>query len=295
MSWVRQTWAIAALLPALGLGAAPSHAAVGAVSSSVQASLISYRLIDLDLNDGVTPSILFGEVFQARSVSGSNLAAVYDPSGYPVFGPHGGTYQDHDHYPSPVPGTVAGSLSTASSSATNGLQGVWGLSVAAAGQTSGYDARGLDPMQVSLYSSGYYSGQAVGRLAFSLSANTVALFSFDGAAFTMAEPTSHGQGNGGVDLGVYLGDTSSTWRSGQMDGPGSFSVRLGAYNRTAAAQSGHLSMTADVLGMVYGAAPVPEVQTWGLGLVGVAVVMGARRRVAVCPAPAKSQGQGEVR
>lgn len=277
--------ACAAALAALAaIAAAPAHATA---SSSASFGNLTITLTDLDLNDGVAPSLSFG--------------AYGKP--YVAVGTHGWAddYISHEYAQtaSTMGGALAGQLTDPLSSAQANLAAANTVAGFTAMSTSGQAASTSDG-HGAYY--GYASGSNPSARAFTLSANTRLTVSVAGALSTtttigynleadqeeyalaslLLGLTAYNQAGvetvdaKSYEMGSYFNVRDDGTTIGEhYDWSGMLSVEYS--NLSAAAVNGYLDTAVAVSGLSAVSA-VPEAQTWGMLLAGLALVGTASRR-----------------
>jgi len=273
-----------ALALAGGLAHADSTGA-GAVTS------VSYTLIDLNPNDGVTPSISFA------APSGDYVGPYLD--GYVrASTPNADIYREYTHQGLAQTDTVTGGSSTAWSTASSSATGAAGVGFSTLA-VSGSALSGVDI-------SGVYHATADAPAAFfTLSANTEVVFTvtgwLTGKTTLGGNPDTGFVENGGAVLQLETSgpsaDGSSTvydrqqgaavaWYTVAADGTVSGESQSwqgqlvsGYSNTTSAAVDGRFAALLSASGTsVVAAAVVPEPSTYALLLAGLAAVGGITRR-----------------
>lgn len=163
------------------LAAFCSSAAQAESVSSAWVGPVSFTLADLDLNDGITPSIQFYNA--ESSVSGQ------------IYNYDGVIYSSLNSYSNFVPGvytSYSGSVSSALSNVSSSLSGTSYADTTVAAQGSAIGTGG------SPATAGSYSGFALGRSYFTLSENTAITFSANAQASASAGAQDY------VHAGAYI-------------------------------------------------------------------------------------------
>lgn len=267
-----------------GVCAALASAPAAALTSQLTLQWTGVDLIDLDPDDGVSPSITFTTAVKFLPLStASNMAYSYTPDGQFEQGARNGSAMDGDMYfPfGPDRQDSAVTLYNLSTSSQGELTGTSGFSLSVQGSGLGYEAPSLDMGHPWAYGAADYRSSIVGLLGFQLSANTLASFTLSGQG-SVTGGTAQASALNAVFAQVYTYGTDSA--SVQIDGRGSFTRTLNIGNLTNQVAVGNLTFSAETTGYFSGAAPVPEPQGWALLLAGAAVVSGWRRRVFTSPA-----------
>ena len=235
---------------ALGLAAVMSNAAAQIASSSANISNFTYQLFDLDLTDGITPSLSFVESLESRSSY--------------ITGPGAGLYDSRmDHGATSAAGAY-GNASTLTSVA--GQQ----ASVAAEKPASGYISSRASNLSL---------------LEFTLSPSTGVRFTLSAQA-----ASTHSPGDFALARVTFIGTldhprADSSYRYTRFvdelyADDNSLAARLFGYLETdTAARTGELRIDSVADASVSGIPAVPEPQTYLMLLAGAAVLVGARKRV----------------
>jgi hypothetical protein len=257
------------------LALAAAGAAQATTSASAHLTLTGFRLVDLDLNDGIDASVTFNNVatFSASS-TGSNNSYVY--KNYVELmgvGTNNGSY-DHTTYYAFDPVSEQGALGGVSGTASAGRSAKGLVTVSLTGATSGYDATGLpvgtggDP-----FGSAMFGVMALSRQGFTLGANTSMVLTFEGGADAVRDErdTLTLFMSGWARVGDSLGSFT-------LEAPGSFTRKLAVFNLDTVAQEGELNVSVQAQGASYSPSPVPEAGTGLLALAGAAVAGAAVRR-----------------
>ncbi|MET0323466.1 MAG: FxDxF family PEP-CTERM protein, partial [Duganella sp.] len=278
---IAHTAAIAAMSAVVAM---PAHATA---TSNASFSNLTITLTDLDLNDGIAPSLTFGSYGKP----------------YVAVGTHGWAdeYISHEysHEAASLGGALAGSLIDPLSSAQVSLSGANTLAGFTTMSTSGQAASTLDG-HGAYY--GYASGSNPSSRAFTLSPNTRLTVSVtaslsttttlgynleaDQEEFALASAllglTGYNQnGEEVADVRLYeMGSHFNVRDDGttigeHYDWSGMMSVQYS--NLSAFATNGYLETGVAISGLS-AVAPVPEPETWGMLLAGLALVGAAGRR-----------------
>lgn len=230
-------WKKIACTAALTTLAAVSHAQG---TSSATLSGFTYTLIDLDPNDGITPSLTL-----------TNPDYWIATAGYP----------DMTGYPDPVdiitaPGTAHVATATGSS-------------------TSSYDGRAVSAITTVSGQSPRFSADAIVQWNFALTPHTAAVIM--GYGSLAATSTADAAMDGSAQLfaayqSTYLDDTIYAYQGANQS-----KVLNVTFSTGDTELDGRLGLSVSAAGQSF-AAPVPEPETYAMMIAGLAVVAYARRR-----------------
>lgn len=265
-------------LAAAGVCAALGSAPAAALTSQLSVQWVGVDLVDLDPDDGVTPSISWiTEMTFLPLSTASTMAYSYTADGAFVESSRNGSVMDGTQFfPfGPSQSSSAVSLYTLSASSQGVQSGPNGFKLSVQGGGLGYEASGLDMSHPWAYGSAQYQGSISGLVAFTLSANTLATFTIT-AQGSVVGADAHASASNSLFAQAYTYGTDSA--GGQYEVQGSFMRRFNVGNLESRAVNGNLVMSAQTTGYFSAAAPVPEPAGWALLLAGGAVVAGWRRR-----------------
>jgi len=258
-----------AAVGAVGLCAALAISPAWSMTSQGSVTWLGVELIDLDPDDGVAPAITFLSPMQfGPMVSLSNQAYSFTPEGDFVAGARNGWASDGVW--SPIASSVVqaqASLYNLSGSSAGAQAGDTRFTLTVQGSGLGYEAPGLNMNHPWAYGAAQYQSSVSGALAFSLTANTLATFSFAGDS-TVAGATDQAHGSMDLMMQVYTyGTDTASYRHEVL---GSFTHQLTVGNLQSREVQGNLLVSAQTTGYFTNAVPEPE--ALGLLLAGVGVV-----------------------
>jgi len=253
-----------AALGAIGLmGALNAHA----VQSSAEVGITGYRLVDLNPTDSVAPSIDFdGPVSFDYGLSGQTFSFLLPADGSDlVLGSGNGNFVDVDVV-SGGPLSVNQALATVSAGLKGQQTAPWQFSIAASGQTSGFDATGLTGLSGELNGMAAFSSGVTAQQRFTLGAGTGVIFTVAGQLSNDQAATGYAEGQ--ISFTGTAGSTSLVYSSTVK--AGAYADQLSFFNIGSAAVAGRLFGQVTAGGQMVAAA-VPEADALALALVGAGV------------------------